>query len=446
MPSNSAGSGATSVTSTAVIGDNKVVRGDGGVRGIQDSAVTIDDSGNVTGVASLTATSITDSGLTSGRVVIASTGGLLADDADLTFATDTLTGTNITVSTNLTSPNLKSPAGSDEAISATAPAAANGASQAGKAVTVTASNAVASLDTAGAAAGGSVTITAGNAARLTSGNASGGSINLVTGAGIGTGVAGNVVVPAGGATTAGLTFSGAGVNTGFGSNGANDVRLWTNGGTEVTVASGVFSYLFRSGNTLMRMQSGDFTVASGQVINWSNATNSVTTADTGFARTAAGVIKATNGSSGSGWIQNTAGSLRVNADATNATATMSNLTDLTATLVAGRKYAFKLILYCADSVAAEGIKVDFDGGTATMTSFRAHGTIFDTALLLSTQTTAIATDFAVATVTGDSMIEIHGGMVVNAAGTFIPRFSQNTHATGTATVYLNSHLLIEDIP
>lgn len=42
---------------------------------------------------------ITDSGLTSGRVTFASTGGLLVDDADMTFATDTLTVTKIAATT-----------------------------------------------------------------------------------------------------------------------------------------------------------------------------------------------------------------------------------------------------------------------------------------------------------------------------------------------------------
>src|SRR3990167_5682506 len=46
-------------------------------------------------VASPTVTGLTVSGLTSGRVVIAGVDGILADDADLTFATDTLTATKL---------------------------------------------------------------------------------------------------------------------------------------------------------------------------------------------------------------------------------------------------------------------------------------------------------------------------------------------------------------
>lgn len=49
-------------------------------------------AGTFTAIA---ATSVTDSGLTAGRVTFAGTGGLLADDSDFTFATDTLTVTKI---------------------------------------------------------------------------------------------------------------------------------------------------------------------------------------------------------------------------------------------------------------------------------------------------------------------------------------------------------------
>lgn len=46
-------------TAAGAIGDNKLMRGDGGDRGTQQTGITIDDSDNVTGVASLTATSVT---------------------------------------------------------------------------------------------------------------------------------------------------------------------------------------------------------------------------------------------------------------------------------------------------------------------------------------------------------------------------------------------------
>lgn len=41
------------VAAAGVLGDNKVIRGNGGLAGVQDSGVTVDDSDNVTGVATL---------------------------------------------------------------------------------------------------------------------------------------------------------------------------------------------------------------------------------------------------------------------------------------------------------------------------------------------------------------------------------------------------------
>ena len=46
--------GAGDVSAASIIPDNRVVRGNGGSKGVQQSGVTIDDSNNVTGVARLT--------------------------------------------------------------------------------------------------------------------------------------------------------------------------------------------------------------------------------------------------------------------------------------------------------------------------------------------------------------------------------------------------------
>ncbi len=137
------------------------------------------------------------------------------------------------------------------------------------------------------------------------------------------------------------------------------------------------------------------------------------------------------------------GRTRIAADVTNATATMANITGLTATLLAAGNYSGKLVVFCIDSTAAEGLKFDFDGGTATMTDFRAYGTITDTALLSDAQTTAIATDFTAATVTGAALFVARFSMTVNAAGTFIPRFAQNSHSVGTATLYRGGYMDIQ---
>ena len=57
--------------------------------------------------AALSVTSITASSLTSGRVPVTSTAGLLIDDADLTFATDTLTATKIATTSLQSSGDIK---------------------------------------------------------------------------------------------------------------------------------------------------------------------------------------------------------------------------------------------------------------------------------------------------------------------------------------------------
>lgn len=56
----------------------------------------------------VTATQLTSSGLTAGRVTFAGTAGILTDDADFTFATDTLTVTKIVGSTSIKSALLES--------------------------------------------------------------------------------------------------------------------------------------------------------------------------------------------------------------------------------------------------------------------------------------------------------------------------------------------------
>ncbi len=70
---------------------------EGGVINWDNGDATLTQAGNVVTLAGadLVVPNLTNSALTSGRVVIAGASGLLADDADLTFATDTLTATKI---------------------------------------------------------------------------------------------------------------------------------------------------------------------------------------------------------------------------------------------------------------------------------------------------------------------------------------------------------------
>ena len=164
-----------------------------------------------------------------------------------------------------------------------------------------------------------------------------------------------------------------------------------------------------------------------------------------ISRVAAGVLGMGTGT----WLQQ-AGRSRVDtaAPVTNATDTMAAITGLSATLIAGRKYAGTMTLYVSTDVAAEGIKFDFDGGAATMTAFNAAVTgNVQAATAGVTVSAALATDitFTALTGTGVNCIVISFDLVCNAAGTFIPRFSQVAHALGTATV-VAANLSLDDYP
>lgn len=194
---------------------------------------------------------------------------------------------------------LATTAGNALAVNATAPAATTGASQVGKAVTITASNAVASTDTAGASAGGSATIVSGDAARFSSGNAPGGYIGMFLGAGIGTGVHGWVAIgPTGSSNAVGtpgqpaIQISGqsnwaGGNNAGIYVSSNGDMGLVRSGPTSTALWAGQAGWLI-SGGLQYRWAAADAVAAAGT----SNA------ADTGAARYAAGVIRDTDGSTG----------------------------------------------------------------------------------------------------------------------------------------------------
>jgi hypothetical protein len=151
---------------------------------------------------------------------------------------------------------------------------------------------------------------------------------------------------------------------------------------------------------------------------------------------------------GTAWVRNDPGTSRLTADVANATTTFSNLPDLSATVVAGRKYTGRLVLKCRNSTAAGGVKIDFGGGTATMTSFWAvaspagtagSGGTIATGTLVGTALTG-AVNYT--TITGETLITAEVSFVVSAGGTLIPRFA--TNSAGTVTAELGSWLRLWD--
>ena len=190
-----------------------------------------------------------------------------------------------------------------------------------------------------------------------------------------------------------------------------------------------------------------FVFQANQELGWSPNVPA-SSPDIGFTRAVAGVVEVNNGAAGgNGWLMQRAARGALAADYTNATAAFTN-TNLSFTVISGRTYTFDTALFLQDSVAAEGAQIDFNGGTATATNFRVHCILDDTTTTItnSAQATALATAFSVATLTGVAQWKCHGTFVPSAAGTFIVRGRQGTHATGTLTIFRGSYLWIEDVP
>ncbi|TSC94215.1 MAG: Uncharacterized protein CEN87_566, partial [Parcubacteria group bacterium Licking1014_1] len=89
-------SGAAITGTSFIIGANTLTTSEWAFLDGQDQAVKTTSSPTFAG--------LTVSNLTSGRVLLASTAGLFADDSDLSFSTDTLTATKIVGTTQLTTP------------------------------------------------------------------------------------------------------------------------------------------------------------------------------------------------------------------------------------------------------------------------------------------------------------------------------------------------------
>jgi hypothetical protein len=374
---------------------------------------TVVAAGDVAGPASSTDNAITR---------FDGTGGKTLQNSDLTVAD--VAGASIAVATT---------AGNALTITATAPTATTGASQAGKSISITSSPAVASTDTAGAAAGANITYTAGAAARNTSGNSDGGDHVFVGGLGIGTGVKGDI--------------DASGVRSILIADGSSSVPSLRNSTNAGLYTSSGLVLISDGSQPHASFATGSLTIQSDNIYRWSNSSSSAGgTADTGLSRLVAGVVAVGTGAASArdGWMQ-WAGQCYVASDQTNVTTTLASTT-CSITVLATRKYAFTCSLFLSDSLAADGAKVSFGGGTATETNFRAQVTAFDSALNLSTQLDDLTDVASAATFTGDGNFEVHGSFESNGAGTWIPQFAQAAHTTGTLTLYRGSNCRMWDMP
>ncbi len=205
------------------------------------------------------------------------------------------------------------------------------------------------------------------------------------------------------------------------------------GGTANLVSQ---SYGFAAGRNARAVNQGAFVWADSQNTAFSSS------ADNSFnVRAIGGMVLTTPSITANSVPQLVNAATSVATDQTSASTTLASTT-LSATLVSGSIYTFEITLFANDSVAANGVKVTFDGGSATATTFRCETMITDTALRTASQTTALSTAVTAATITGDSVVKISGFIKVNAGGTFIPQFAQNTHTSGTITLYTGSFMRV----
>lgn len=190
-------------------------------------------------------------------------------------------------------------------------------------------------------------------------------------------------------------------------------------------------------------------LANNRGVYWSTNSTSFGSPDTGIVKVVAGVCKTDDGSGGSAWLQNSSGLARLTTSPTNVGTTLDNLTDLTLTVKAGRKYTGRIVLFINNALAADGFKFDLNGGTATMTSIE-FGIASAIGSTIGTRTsTALGTALTITALpdTNDLVVEIPVGFVVNAAGTIIPRQAKNADAAGaTLTTRLNSYFMLDDSP
>ena len=144
------------------------------------------------------------------------------------------------------------------------------------------------------------------------------------------------------------------------------------------------------------------------------------------------------------WIIN---QVRKTIDATSTSASLATTGLSAPTLSNSRIYGIHAVLYFNNSTAADGLAIDFSGGTVTATGFRCGVVISDTTGVVKTaQFTALNTAITVATITGDTMAVCDGMIECSGSGSFIPRFAVNSHSTGTLTCYKYSYIVPSNFP
>lgn len=239
-------------------------------------------------------------------------------------------------------------------------------------------------------------------------------------------------------TCVGATGTGTVLTTGSGNSlfGYNTDTHANNVNNSICIGTGTGAVKTSSTSILITTQALDSATTNDLVLE---------SGDVGFRRVAAKVMKPTDGAGNLAWQQD-GGVARQTTAPTNATATMSSLTDLTINVISGRKYVGRVVFIAKDATATDGLAFDFNGGSATMTSFVAIAEEAPIgATLGTTSSTALGTALTNTVVaTSDSAYCYAISFVPSSTSTFIPRFAKASGSTGNATVEVGSFIELHD--
>jgi hypothetical protein len=142
-------------------------------------------------------------------------------------------------------------------------------------------------------------------------------------------------------------------------------------------------------------------------------------------------------------------SSRVSSDQTSSSATLADVTGLTAAVGAGRKYHFRCLIHHQSSISTEGLGLAING-PAGMTNICAEAQIYTAGAGTVMMDVITAVETAVQNTTGVSVsvkpAYISGYFETGAnAGTFAIRFKAETGGGNSVTIKAGSFLILEEV-
>jgi hypothetical protein len=201
---------------------------------------------------------------------------------------------------------------------------------------------------------------------------------------------------------------------------------------------------------------------AGVTFNGTNGSPTVTIAQSSLVVSGTGGLVVTNAANGTNIAQISAAGTRINGvgftnstidimrttvpagDTSNGTTTYSDSVALDAVLpVASRSYAIRWVLFVDNTTAADGIKLDMQNGTASVSSVRASLVAHDNSgLLINARVSALATSTTAATLTGNGVVVVDAGVTITTAGTVKLRVAKNSNTTGTVSIRALSYAVV----